>query len=157
MMSLEDKIMATVLDRPFIPSKLEAEEAQRTLVELGTNKSDKHYIVGSKSGTKASIPESVFNLVLGLLQEISKGNAVIVMPMKAELTTIEAADFLNVSRPHLIKLLEAGEIEYRMVGKHRRIIFEKLLEYKEGSKRTRLKAIADITAQDDEIFGLNEE
>lgn len=149
--------MATVLDRPFIPSKSEAQEAQKTLAELGSDKSDKHYIVGSKSGQKAGIPESVFKLVLGLLQEISKGNAVIVMPMQAELTTIEAADFLNVSRPHLIKLLEAGEIDYRLVGKHRRITFEKLLEYKEGSKRKRLKAIAAITAQDDEMFGLEEE
>jgi len=78
------------------------------------------------------------------------------MPMRAELTTVEAANFLNVSRPHLIKLLEQGDLDYRMVGRHRRVLFRDLLKYKEQTKRRRLKAIAEITAEDDALFGLQD-
>jgi excisionase family DNA binding protein len=148
--------MATVLDQPFIPSEGEAKEARQTLEQLQADSSDSHYIMGAQSGRRAAIPESVFKLVLGLLGEISKGNAVMVMPMQAELTTIEAADFLNVSRPHLIKLLEQGEISFRMVGKHRRVLFEDLLKYKEQSRRQRLKSIAEMTAEDDQMFGMED-
>ena len=148
--------MATVLDRPFIPSKAEAAQAKETFEQLQADKSNKHFILGAQSGQRAAIPESVFKLVVALLGEISQGNAVVVMPMRAELTTVEAADFLNVSRPHLIKLLEQGELDYRMVGRHRRILFEDLLKYKELTKRRRLKAIAEITAEDDALFGLQD-
>ncbi len=148
--------MATVLDRPFIPNKSEAAQAKRTLEQLRADKSDTHFILGAQSGQQAAIPESVFKLVIGLLGEISQGNAVIVMPMRAELTTVEAADFLNVSRPHLIKLLEQGEIDYRMIGRHRRVLFEDLLKYKETTKRQRLTAIAEMTAEDDALFGLED-
>lgn len=148
--------MATVLDRPFIPTEGEAKQARQTLEQLSADNSDSHYILGAQSGKQAAIPESVFKLVLALLGEISKGNAVMVMPMQAELTTIEAADFLNVSRPHLIKLLEQGEINYRMVGKHRRVMFEDLLKYKDSSKRRRLKAVSEMTAEDDAMFGMED-
>lgn len=148
--------MKPILDQPFVPTKSEAEQARVTLEQLRTDKSRSHYFVGSQSGNKAVVPDSVFKLVLGLLDEISKGHAVIVMPMQAELTTIDAADFLNVSRPHVIKLLEQGEIDYRLVGKHRRILFQDLLRYKEKSKRQRLRSIAEMTAEDDEMFGMGD-
>lgn len=148
--------MATVLDHPFIPSKAESAQAKKTFEQLQADRSNKHFILGSESGQRAAIPESVFKLVVALLGEISQGNAVMVMPMRAELTTVEAAEFLNVSRPHLIKLLEQGELDYRMVGRHRRILFEDLLKYKEQTKHRRLKALAEITAEDDEIFGLQD-
>ena len=148
--------MATVLDRPFIPSKIEAAQAKQTLEQIQADNSNSHFIFGSPSGQKAAISESVFKLVVGLLDEISKGNAVMVIPMQAELTTIEAAEFLGVSRPHLVKLLDSREIEHRMVGKHRRILFADLLKYQELSKRKKLKAIAKMTAEDDALFGLND-
>ena len=148
--------MATVLDRPFIPNKAEAAQAKVTLEQLQADKSNTHFILGAQTGQRAAIPESVLKLVVALLGEISQGNAVVVMPMRAELTTVEAADFLNVSRPHLIKLLEQGALDYRLVGRHRRIQFEDLLKYKEKTKRKRLKAIAEMTAEDDALFGLQD-
>ena len=148
--------MATVLNRPFIPSEAEAAQAKEAFEQLQADKSNKHFIFGAQRGLRAAIPESVFKLVVALLGEIAQGNAVVVMPMRAELTTVEAANFLNVSRPHLIKLLEQGDLDYRMVGRHRRVLFHDLLKYKEQTKRRRLKAIAEITAEDDALFGLQD-
>jgi len=148
--------MATLLDRPFIPNKAEAAQAKATLKQLQADNSNTHFILGAQTGQRAAIPESVLKLVVALLGEISQGNAVIVMPMRAELTTVEAAELLNVSRPHLVKLLEQGELDYRVVGRHRRIQFEDLLKYKEQTKRKRLKAIAEMTAEDDALFGLRD-
>jgi len=148
--------MATVLERPFIPSKAEAARAKQTLEQIQADNSNSHFIFGSPSGKKAAISESIYKLVVGLLDEISKGNAVMVVPMQAELTTIEAAEFLGVSRPHIVKLLDSREIEHRMVGKHRRILFADLLKYQEQNKRRRLKAIAKMTAEDDALFGFND-
>jgi excisionase family DNA binding protein len=76
------------------------------------------------------LPTSALRLLSDILAALAQGNAVKVVPIHAELTTQEAADLLNVSRPHMIKLLESGEISYHKTGKHRRVRFADLMEYK---------------------------
>ncbi|MCV2220783.1 DNA-binding protein [Pseudomonas sp. CFBP13508] len=76
------------------------------------------------------LPTSALRLLSDILAALAQGNAVKVVPIHAELTTQEAADLLNVSRPHMIKLLERGEISYHKTGKHRRVRFADLMEYK---------------------------
>lgn len=76
------------------------------------------------------LPTSALRLLVDILAELAAGNAVKVVPVHAELTTQEAADLLNVSRPHLIKLLESGELSYHKTGKHRRVRFADLMDYK---------------------------
>jgi excisionase family DNA binding protein len=76
------------------------------------------------------LPTSALRLLVDILAELAAGNAVKVVPVHAELTTQEAADLLNVSRPHLIKLLESGELSYHKTGKHRRVRFADLTDYK---------------------------
>jgi excisionase family DNA binding protein len=105
--------------------------------------------MGSETGVKVPIPESVFNLFVTVLEELSKGNAIQLVPINAEVTTIEAAEIIGVSRPFLVKLLDQGKIPYRMVGRHRRILFKDLMEYYEKSKKSQLNAIAEMTAEDD--------
>ncbi len=98
-----------------------------------------------------SIPESAFRLLSEILTQMAKGNAVTLIPVHAELTTQQAADLLNVSRPFLVEQLEKNAIPYRKVGTHRRILFKDLMNYKEAMDRNRLKALGELAAQAQEL------
>jgi excisionase family DNA binding protein len=97
------------------------------------------------------LPESAVRLLIKILEEMARGNAVTIIPVHAELTTQEAADLLNISRPSLIELLNAGEIEYRKVGTHRRVRFEALMAYKRKNEAARAAALDALAAYDQEI------
>ena len=73
------------------------------------------------------------------------------IPVHAELTTQEAADMLNISRPSLIQLLDDGKMEYRKVGTHRRVRFDALMAYKRQSDAERRAALVELAAYDQEI------
>jgi excisionase family DNA binding protein len=97
-----------------------------------------------------SLPDSVLIMLLDILIQMSKGNTVTIRPLHAELTTQEAADILNVSRPFIIKQLEDGKIPYKMVGTRRKVLLQDLLKYKETMYSARLNALDKLTkdAQD---------
>ncbi|MDT0492766.1 helix-turn-helix domain-containing protein [Streptomyces griseus] len=100
------------------------------------------------------LPREAVELLASLLAHLGAGRAVSVVPSDAELTTQQAADMLNVSRPFLIGLLEAGEIEYRTVGTHRRITASSLLEYKRQDDHRR-RLVADELTQLGQEMGMN--
>jgi len=85
------------------------------------------------------------------LLQIANGNAVTLIPIHAELTTQEAANLLNVSRPYLIQLLEKGKIRFRKVGRHRRILFADILKYQEKSDDKSRKAREALIKQAQEL------
>lgn len=91
-----------------------------------------------------SIPASAFRLLVDILAEMSRGNAVTIIPTKSEITTQQAAEFLNVSRPFVVKQLEANAIPYRLVGTHRRILFSDLLRFKSEMDRKREDALNEL-------------
>jgi excisionase family DNA binding protein len=97
------------------------------------------------------LPAAAVRLLMKILDEMSNGNAVTVIPVHAELTTQEAADLLNISRPSLIDLLNEGAIEYRKVGTHRRVRFEAVMAYKRRNNADREAALDALAAYDQEI------
>ncbi len=104
-------------------------------------------IQGELAGDDALVvPREAAVLLARILGFLANGEGVNVIPDTAELTTQQAAEFLNVSRPYLIKLLESGEIPFRLVGTHRRIRFRDLSEYKSRDDLSRRRA-ADELAQ----------
>ncbi|MCG8923793.1 helix-turn-helix domain-containing protein [Lentzea sp. CC55] len=97
------------------------------------------------------LPRAAVELFAQILAYMAAGHGVSVVPADAELTTQQAADMLNVSRPYLIGLLKAGEIEYRMVGKHRRIKAASLMEYMRSDDQRRRRAADELSALTQEM------
>ncbi|MBQ1761873.1 MAG: helix-turn-helix domain-containing protein [Aquincola sp.] len=93
------------------------------------------------------LPTSALRLLVDILAELAEGNAVKVVPIHAELTTQEAADLLNVSRPHLVKLLESGALPFHKAGKHRRVRFADLMVYKTHQSQRSVAAMEALAAQ----------
>jgi excisionase family DNA binding protein len=96
-------------------------------------------------------PPAALKLLMAILNQMAKGNAVTLIPVHAELTTSEAAEILNVSRPYLVSLLETGKISFTRVGTHRRIRFSDLMEYKQKCDSERRDALEYLTAEAQEL------
>lgn len=93
------------------------------------------------------LPATIVTLLLGMLRMKAIGLSVALTPLHSELTTSQAADIINVSRPYLIKLLEAGEIPYHKVGSHRRIRREDVMTYKQKQRRERVAILDELTSE----------
>lgn len=98
-----------------------------------------------------AISPAVVDLLLNLLGLISANQMITLVPTGSLLTTQKAADLLNISRPHLVKLLKENEISYVNVGTHRKIKFEDLMAYKDRRDKDQLKALDDIIEIGQEI------
>jgi excisionase family DNA binding protein len=101
---------------------------------------------GGKEAVTITLPQEALRGFLEILAQLANGNAVTVVPVHAEFTTQQAAEFLNVSRPFLIALLEEKKIPFRNVGTHRRIRFTDLQAYKAADDRERERVLAELAA-----------
>ena len=150
--------MATTgINKPHIPSEAEAtlsQESSRILANCLQHSSPTQKLrIEDENGNEKilEIPKSAYQLLIDILQEMALGNAVTLIPVHAELTTQEAADLLNVSRPYLVKLLESKQIPFHKVGRHRRIRFEDLMNYKNQIDSDRMQALDELAAQAQEL------
>lgn len=102
-------------------------------------------------GDAIELPGEIHELLVSIVENLKAGNGVTVIPMHAELTTVEAAELLNVSRPYLIKQLEAGALAFHMVGTHRRLRLADVLAYRDRMDEAAEEALAALTGEAEEL------
>lgn len=140
---------------PTLPSEAEAILAKETSRILSgraqTADPLQLRMLDDPAGGAVRLPATAVRMLIRILEEMARGNAVTLIPVHAELTTQEAADMLNISRPSLIQLLDEGKIEYRRVGTHRRVRFEALMAYKRRADAERRAVLAELAAYDQEL------
>ena len=147
--------MATVAMTTAPPSKDDVELARASgqrlasLARLGLPLTMRVRDAGQEETIE--LPAGAVRLLVEILEDMASGRAVTIVPQNAELTTQQAADFLNVSRPFLIQLLEEKKIPFRKVGTHRRVRFEDALCYKEGIDAERRKVLDELAAEAQEL------
>ena len=105
-----------------------------------------------KKPADITLTPGLSRVLLELLRHIGNGDAVTLVPVGQMLTTQQAADILNISRPFLVSLLEKGEIKFDLVGRHRRIKAEDLFAYKLARDEKRSKALSDLASMDAEYL-----
>lgn len=102
-------------------------------------------LTGAK-GENLSIPEPIYALLKDAVRNLAQGRALMLIPEEKQLTTQEAGDLLGVSRPYLIRLLDAGEMPFSLVGTHRRIRLGDVVAY--AKRKANRKAALDKMARD---------
>lgn len=133
---------------PTLPSGTTAHEAELAVQALrGATQAVVRVEPEGSPASAVVLPAQAFELLMRMLAHLANGDAVSIVPIHAEITTQQAADLLNVSRPYLIKLLEEGQLSHRKVGTHRRIPLRALLAFKRRDDVERRAIVAELTAQ----------
>ncbi|RSD32467.1 helix-turn-helix domain-containing protein [Vibrio pectenicida] len=106
-----------------------------------------------KSGTthEVQIPSSALKLIIEVLTQLGQGNSVSITPIHAELTTQEAADLLNMSRPTLIKLLDAGGLPHSRKENRRKVAYSDIILYMQKLEQQRIEALDELSALDQDL------
>lgn len=106
----------------------------------------------TKKPVDITLTPAMSHLFLELLRHIGSGEAVALLPIQQMLTTQQAADLLNVSRPYLIKLIEKGDIAHSMVGRHRRVKAEDLFAFKSARDKARAEALDELMSDSKDLY-----
>lgn len=138
---------------PSLPTdeeaKLAAESSRKLAAIIGHDETARLCLYDGDE--KVTVPVSAIRLLADILNQMAQGNAVSLVPIGHTLTTQQAADMLNVSRPYLVKLLEAGEMGFTKVGRHRRILYQDLLAYMEKADERSRQALDTLSRQAQEL------
>lgn len=140
------------IKKPSKDEQLAAMESYNALTAVLKNmKSENPEIEIEETEDKIKISQKALRLLAKILRATSQGKPISIVPIATEMTTQTAAEFLGCSRPHLVKLLEAGKIPFTKVGKHRRIKFEDVANYRKKMKSRQKKLLIEIMEADEEI------
>lgn len=146
--------------RIFKPTTEDTEKARNSLTALSQYDAILSTIMvqitSDETAQSIMLPNSISTLLTDMLTAIAEGRGIVVMDEETELTTVQAADILKVSRPFLVGLLEKGGLPYRMVGSHRRVRLQDVLDYKENSLKRSRATLDELTAmaQEDGLYDL---
>jgi len=132
-------------------SAIARDSGQRLSRYARRNRPLSFHVEAEREQPPIQLPAGAVSLLMDILEAMAAGRGVTIIPENAELTTVEAADVLNVSRPYLIKLLEDGALPHRKVGKHRRVRMEDVMAYKERIDREREAVLDQLAAQAQEL------
>lgn len=135
---------------PIAAREDERETLARAAAFLRRQHGQRARLIGLNDET-IELPESAFLLLQAVIHQLACDNAVSLVPVQKQLTTQQAADLLNISRPYLIKLLDRGEIPYEMVGSHRRLHFGAVMDYRERRAATEEEALDELLLLDDRL------
>lgn len=142
------------IDEVKRPTKEEQKTAMESYDALASTleqiHSDYPEIEIHETNERIKIPLNALKLLAKILKETSQGKPISIVPIATEITTQAAAELLGCSRPHLVKLLEEGKINFTKIGKHRRIKYQDILEYKKQLKHKQRKLLVEIMKADEE-------
>ena len=133
----------TQMTTPILPSPRDAELSRLLSAKLEAK--------GDSNVSVRDLPDSVLLLVRQILAEMAQGHAVSLSALPKELSTQQAATVLGVSRPFVIKLMDEGQLAYRKVGSHRRVMLDEVMVHMEGTRVKRLAGLAELTAEAQEL------
>lgn len=145
--------MLALLDQttePIVAREEESVIARKALEKLSlvaATKQDVRIVVEDDTKIVVPLPARAVEVFLRILEAMSERTPISVIPHEAELSTQQAADYLNVSRPYLCQLIDRNEIKHRMVGRHRRIKFADLRDYDERSRKEREAALVELASE----------
>jgi excisionase family DNA binding protein len=144
--------MSTRID-PAVPSPEEALLAQKVsrAIEQRAQDALRLQLSGAHDVLTLELPPVATDLLMEILKQMAEGNAVSLVPIQPEVTTQQAADLLNVSRPYLVGLIEKGKLPARMVGNQRRLPLAEVLAYRRENQAQRREALKEMVALSQEL------
>ena len=149
-MSASDALMG-----PFRPSAEDVRLARKSSSKLsrftGDSESVTVAVQGDETAEEVTIPRMAFRMLRAILNEIAEGHSIVLNPVDRLVSTQKAAEVLNVSRPHVVKLLESGRIPFSKVGTHRRVRLADVLEYKARMDTKADRAFEELVADAQEL------
>lgn len=138
---------------PALPSEHDARlarDSSRLLAAcIGRGRTARLRVIDAEG--EIEVPVVALRMLVDILANMAEGNAVNIVPIHAELTTQQAADFLGVSRPHFVGMVERGELPHHKVGTHRRVYFRDLLQYQARRMEQSKTTLDALSAQAQEL------
>lgn len=141
-----------IINRPSKEDQKLALESYDALVSvIGQLKSENPEIEIEETQERFKIPLSALMFLKDILKSMGDGKPFSLVPIATEVTTQKAAEILGCSRPHLVKLLEEGKMQFTKVGRHRRVRFDEVMNYRKKMKEEQKRKIIEIMSSDEDL------